>query len=132
MKTRDLCNAVIAHLDGITELTGRVGDGEPPSRTPVLPYIIVDLQITTAGLGSLGDMEEDREFIFAVLLVGRSREQCNWASDLVKERMLTVPLSMGSGTGNIQGVSVDSIGRIVRTGDILFQGQDLYRLRAGK
>lgn len=128
MKVAALNNYILEHLRA--ELgDANVGDADVPAERPPMPYVIVTLRITSGGLGSMWNPDEDRDYVFQVLCVGRSREQVQWMSDKVADALM-LPID-ATPEGNVQGVSSDSLGAIVKTGDTMFQQADSYRVRAG-
>lgn len=129
--------------------TGRpVGLMEIPGKDPNIPYAIIQPINSPRGDGDNQDPESIRDYVFQVLSVGKSPRQCRWMGDKVREVIIGRDPSTGIFIHSIDlpnvpdtppsapGASVvpgsrysDAVGAIVKSGDLVYQSADTYRLK---
>lgn len=136
MATRDQINESL--LEMMTTTTGRPGGiVDPPSEQPQTPYFIINPAIVGPGKGGMGGSEQEHDFLFDLVCVGKDARQTAWMSSKVHSSIMD-RLEGGDYTNQLtltghedQWRICDSRGSISRTGEILWQCIDIYRFRVG-
>ncbi len=139
MKRHNVDSALRDMLASVT--TKNIGMSQVPAALTVgEPYAIL-YQSPSPGVGeydgSWADPEDCRRFDFLVKSVGRSHRQAAWMSTAVNEAIMVrshngwVNALSPSGL-NVIDRSTVSMGAIVRTGEDLFEVNDIYRLKVTK
>lgn len=118
-----------------TATTKKIGLARVPEDI-TLPYAVLYPTTAGVGIGSWGDPEEDRDFIFQVTSVGEDPRQCTWMSDKVRDAFVSrfgggFAYTIALSSGNVQNRSVEALGAIMRAGEHLWNVQDIYRVKVG-
>jgi hypothetical protein len=127
-------NAFLAML--VTASSRPIGDADVPSLTPNLPYAIVYPTNSPTPTPQWGDPMGMQDFNYHIKCVGKSRKQTRWMSDRIKWSILRRATN-GTWANDIDlpGASavvnreVETAGAIMRSGDLLFEVNDYYRLQ---
>lgn len=133
----------------ISQETGRpIGLVEIPGENPNIPYGIMQPINSPRGDGDSLNTESMRDYVFQMLCVGKSPRQCRWMSDMVRTVLIgrdasgvflhdisvlpDVPGSppIAAGASVLPGSRYsDAVGTIVKSGDLVYQTVDTYRLK---
>lgn len=129
-----------------------VGLAEIPGKNPNIPYAILQPINSPRGYGDNLDPESMRDYVFQVTCVGKSPRQARWMSDKMREvyigrdadgvfihdmtNLPDIPDDPNGPATTPPGASVvpgsrysDAVGAIVKSGDLVYQTVDTYRLK---
>lgn len=134
MATRDDIDEAIKQC--LLTGTSKNGNLIDPPTDQTLPYWVLLPMNIGAGGGGFNDPEEEHDFLYNIINVGKSARQAAAMSSLTFTVMTAIVGSSYVHPITITGNSVmwrrsDGRGAIIRTGETLFQSTDSYRIRVG-
>jgi len=117
--TNPFTNAVLARLQSNAEGLTVYDAQAPAGALSSLPFAVLHPEIspeTSDEDGTLADPMSHRTLEYQITSVGRSREQAQWCSDIMRAILQSAPLVVAG--RNVWRLDVSSLGEIERDDDV--------------